>query len=84
MKDTKILEKVGFELCSVPDSEGLTLELSDEKFQDSPFLEIRVDDNDVRWVRFFSSDTHIAMTLEAMEEAIELAKKKVFNVSMDM
>ncbi|AJQ94130.1 hypothetical protein [Gynuella sunshinyii] len=82
MKNTEIIEKVNFQLCSVPDSEGLVLELSNG---DEPaFLEVRVDDNDVQWFRFFSSEKHIAITLEDMEKAIEIAKKEVVNTSIDM
>ena len=81
MKETKYIEKVAFQLCSVPDSEGLILELSEE---DEPaFMEFRVDEDDRQWVRFFSDEKHLAVSLKALEKAIEIAKKEVVNVSLD-
>ncbi len=78
---TEQLKNVNFQLCSVPDSEGLILELSGK--DEIAFLEIRVDSDDVQWVRFFSRDNHIAITLQDMEKAIDIAKKEVINVSFD-
>lgn len=82
MEDTEIIEKACFQLCSVPDSEGLVLELS--KGDEPAFLEVRVDDGNVQWFRFFSSEKHITITLEDMETAIEIAKKEVVNTSIDV
>ncbi|GAA5444531.1 hypothetical protein Misp06_02718 [Microbulbifer sp. NBRC 101763] len=82
MKNTEIIEKANFQLCSVPDSEGLVLEIS--KGEEPAFLEVRVDENGVQWFRFFSNENHVAITLEDMEKAIEIAKREVVNTSIDM
>ena len=82
MENTKVIEKVSFQLCSVPNSEGLVLELSEG---DEPaFLEVRVDSDNVRWFRFFSSEKHLAITMEDVERAIQVAKKEVINTSIEM
>lgn len=82
MKNTEVIEKANFQLCSVPDSEGLVLEIS--KNDDAALIEIRVDSKNVQWIRFFSNDNHIAITLSDMEKAIEIAKKEVVNIPLDI
>lgn len=82
MNNTKIIKEVYFELCSVPDSEGLVLELSNN--EKPAFLEVRVDSDNTQWFRFFSSKEHIAVSLEDMEKAIKIAKKEVINTSIKM
>ena len=81
MKDTTYIENVELQLCSVPDSEGLVLEISEKNHP--AFMEIRVDSSDVQWARFFSDERHFAIQLKDLEKAIEIAKKEVVNVSMD-
>ena len=81
MNKTNYVQEPNFQLCSVPDSEGLVLEVSGN--DEVAFLEVRVDDNDIQWVRFFSSDENVALTLEDMEKAIEIAKREVINTSFE-
>jgi hypothetical protein len=82
LENTEVVEKLNFQLCSVPDSEGLVLEISkDEK---PAFLEVRIDGDNIQWFRFFSSEKHVSMTLEDMEKAIGIAKREVVNTSIDM
>ena len=82
MDNTKVLKNVSFQLCSVPDSEGLVLELSNAP--DEPaLLEVRVDADDVQWFRFFSSESHVAFTIDDIKKAVKIAEKEVVNTSND-
>ncbi len=81
MNKTDFIKNISFQLCSVPDSEGLVLELSKE--DEAAFLEIRVDSDDIQWVRFFSSEDHIALTLDDVQKALDIAKKEVVNIPLE-
>ena len=81
MEKTKVIENVSFDLCSVPDSEGLVLEILDEN--QFAFAEVRINKDGIQWLRFFSSDTHMALSISDVERAIEIAKEQVVNVKWD-
>ena len=82
MKKNKVKPKVvEYQLCSVPDSEGLTLELS---IDDEPaFMEIRVDDENKQWIRIFPREAELKIPLEDLRVALDIAKREVVNVYFD-
>ena len=80
MKPKKVVRKIEFQLCSMPDSEGLVLEFLDEN--EEAFMEIRANQDDTHQVILYQSDEHISILLSDLLKGVEIAKEKVFNVRL--
>ncbi|MEP1740107.1 MAG: hypothetical protein ABJI60_12435 [Kangiellaceae bacterium] len=74
----KEMKEIDFQLCSVPDSEGLVLEFLDEN--EEPFMEISVDSNDCKHLVIFKNKNNISIPLEKIYKGLEIAEREVVNI----